>query len=133
MLAYGDADTAVAAGARTMARAGTLTPLRVHASVHCGVAIARDGDYFGRAINLAARLLDAADADQLVATRSVVRTRSTATGGSRSVLAGAWCRRNGSTAGDPRHPKAPDVFSGELLMRDAVLRRLTRSSLALPR
>jgi adenylate cyclase len=74
MLAYGEAPTAVAAGARIMARAHTLTPLRVHASVHCGVAIARDGDYFGRAVNLAARLLDAADADQLVATRSVVES-----------------------------------------------------------
>jgi adenylate cyclase len=38
------------------------------------VAIARDGDYFGRAVNLAPRLLDAAGADQLVATRSVVES-----------------------------------------------------------
>jgi adenylate cyclase len=72
MLAYGDAPTAVAAGARIMVRARAATALRVHASVHCGVAIARDGDYFGRAVNLAARLLDAAGADELVATRSVV-------------------------------------------------------------
>jgi len=74
MLAYGDAPAAVAAGARIMARARTLTPLCVHASVHFGVAIARDGDYFGRAVNLAARLLDAAGADELVATRSVVES-----------------------------------------------------------
>lgn len=45
MLAYGEAPTAVSAGARIMARARTLTPLSVHASVHCGVAIVRDGDY----------------------------------------------------------------------------------------
>jgi len=72
MLVYGDAATAVAAGARIMARARASTALRVHASVHCGVAIARDGDYFGHAVNLTARLLDAAGADQLVATRPVV-------------------------------------------------------------
>jgi len=74
MLAYGDAHTAVAAGARIMARAHDSISVHVHASVHCGVAIARDGDYFGHAVNLAARLLSSAGADELVATRPVVES-----------------------------------------------------------
>jgi adenylate cyclase len=49
----------------------------VHASVHCGVAIARDGDYFGSAVNLAARLLAAAGRDELVATSPVVHATDT--------------------------------------------------------
>lgn len=72
MLAYGDAPPAVAAGARIIDRVRTSTPLGVHASVHHGLAIARDGDYFGSAVNLTARLLGAAGHDELVATRPVV-------------------------------------------------------------
>ncbi len=72
MLAYADAPAAVAAGARIIDGARRSTPLRVHASVHHGVAIARDGDYFGSAVNLAARLLSTAERDELVATRPVV-------------------------------------------------------------
>jgi class 3 adenylate cyclase len=37
------------------------------------VAVAREGDYFGRVVNLAARLLAAADRDELVATSDVAR------------------------------------------------------------
>ena len=44
----------------------------VHASSHRGIALAREGDYFGGTVNLAARLLAAADADELVATDPVV-------------------------------------------------------------
>ena len=76
MLAYGHAAPAVAAGARIIERVRTSIPLRAHASVHQGVAIARDGDYFGGAVNLAARLLDTAAPDELVATRSVVARTS---------------------------------------------------------
>jgi adenylate cyclase len=72
MLAYGDAPSAVAVGSRIIDRARVSTPLHVHASVHHGVAIARDGDYFGGAVNLAARLLGVAGSDELVATRPVV-------------------------------------------------------------
>ena len=72
MLAYGDAPAAVAAGTRIIDDVHAWTPLRVHASVHYGVAIAREGDYFGSAVNLAARLLDTADSDELVGTREVV-------------------------------------------------------------
>ena len=46
--------------------------LSAHASVHHGRAIARDGDYFGSAVNLTARLLGAAERNELVGTRPVV-------------------------------------------------------------
>jgi adenylate cyclase len=72
MLAYGDAAPAVAAGARIIAHVRATTPLRAHASVHQGVAIAREGDYFGGTVNLAARLLGTAGSDELIATRPVV-------------------------------------------------------------
>jgi class 3 adenylate cyclase len=72
MLAYGDATPAVEAGARIIADVRAATPLRAHASVHQGVAIARDGDYFGGTVNLAARLLGTARRDELIATRPVV-------------------------------------------------------------
>jgi adenylate cyclase len=62
----------VAAGGRIVdAMRGIDTP-GVHASVHSGVALVREGDYFGSAVNLAARLLLAAERDELVATRPVV-------------------------------------------------------------
>ena len=72
MLVYGDAQAAVAAGGRVVdAMRGIDTP-GVHASVHSGEALVREGDYFGSAVNLAARLLLAAERDELVATRPVV-------------------------------------------------------------
>jgi adenylate cyclase len=68
MLSYGDTAEAVAAGARIMAAVrGHEHMPRVHASVHRGVAIAREGDWFGGAVNLAARLLALAGADELLA------------------------------------------------------------------
>jgi adenylate cyclase len=72
MLVYQRPEAAVAAGARMLGRMHQVGPPFVHASVHHGVAIYREGDYFGRSVNLAARLLNAADGDQLVATRAVV-------------------------------------------------------------
>jgi class 3 adenylate cyclase len=42
-----------------------------HAGIHHGVAVFRDGDYFVRAVNLAARLLGAADAGEALATEHV--------------------------------------------------------------
>jgi adenylate cyclase len=72
MLAYGDAGTAVAAGARIIKSMREPSLPGVHASVHHGPAIAREGDYFGSSVNLAARLLGAAGRDELVATRPVV-------------------------------------------------------------
>ncbi len=43
----------------------------VHASVHRGVALYRDGDYFGRTVNLAARLLGLAGNDEIVGSDAV--------------------------------------------------------------
>jgi class 3 adenylate cyclase len=72
MLAYSDPCTAVRAGIRIMRAMQVPHMPRVHASVHRGEAIVREGDYFGGAVNLAARLLNAADRDELVATPAVV-------------------------------------------------------------
>jgi class 3 adenylate cyclase len=72
MLSYSDTSEAVAAGARVIERMRASDVPGVHASVHRGVAIAREGDYFGGAVNLAARLLAAAGCDELVATAAVV-------------------------------------------------------------
>jgi adenylate cyclase len=72
MLIYPVPGLAVAAGVRIIN--GMRAPDRpgVHASVHHGHAIPREGDYFGSVVNLTARLLGAAGRDELVATRPVV-------------------------------------------------------------
>src|SRR3954451_13346416 len=72
MLAYSDPCAAVRAGARIVRSMQVPRMPRVHASVHTGVAIVREGDYFGASVNLAARLLNAAGRDELIATPSVV-------------------------------------------------------------
>jgi adenylate cyclase len=72
MLAYPQPGPAVRAGARIIEGVRSPGLPGVHASVHHGLAIPRQGDYFGSAVNLAARLLGAADANELVATRRVV-------------------------------------------------------------
>lgn len=72
MLCYADAPDAVRAALRIMATLQVAAPPSVHASVHCGTAILREGDYFGSAVNVAARLLGSADEDHLVATRPIV-------------------------------------------------------------
>jgi class 3 adenylate cyclase len=72
MICYSDTTDAVEAGARIISGMQDRGPLGVHASVHRGAAIAREGDYFGEAVNLAARLLAAAGRDELVATAAVV-------------------------------------------------------------
>jgi adenylate cyclase len=74
MLAYTEPQSAVGAGARIIDAMKAPRLPGVHASAHSGVAIAREGDYFGSAVNLAARLLNAADRDELIATRPVVES-----------------------------------------------------------
>jgi adenylate cyclase len=71
MLLYSDAVAAVQSGVQIIAAMRARGPLGVHASVHRGVAIAREGDYFGETVNLAARLLGVAGAHELVATPAV--------------------------------------------------------------
>jgi len=73
MLVYGDTHEAVAATARIVAVIRDEAGPGVHASIHRGVAIAREGDYFGAAVNLAARLLAAAGRDEIVASEAVAR------------------------------------------------------------
>jgi adenylate cyclase len=72
MLCYSDAVAAVSAGARIVKSMSSDAGPGAHASVHEGAAIAREGDYFGSAVNLTARLLTTADRDELVATTAVV-------------------------------------------------------------
>ena len=71
MISYADPYEAVAAGSRIIAAMREGDTPGVHASVHRGVAIAREGDYFGEAVNIAARLLVVAGRDELVATAPV--------------------------------------------------------------
>jgi class 3 adenylate cyclase len=73
MLVYDEPADAVAAGRRVIAAMRAPGLPGVHASVHYGIAIARSGDYFGGAVNLAARLLALARRDELLATEDVVR------------------------------------------------------------
>ncbi len=77
MLSFPAPGEAVKACLRVIERMHDESALGVHASVHQGVALYRDGDYFGRTVNLAARLLTLAGNDELVASEAVVA----ATGG----------------------------------------------------
>jgi adenylate cyclase len=72
MCAYPTPELAVAAGARVIDAMREPGLPGVHASVHHGLAIPREGDYFGSAVNLTARLLGEAGRDELVATSDVV-------------------------------------------------------------
>ncbi len=72
MCAYPEPRLAVQAGARIIdAMRGRGQP-GVHASVHHGVAIPHETDYFGATVNLAARLLACAEGGELVCTGTVV-------------------------------------------------------------
>ena len=72
MLVYPDAGQAVAAWRRfTLAMSGPGA-LALHGGMHQGVVVRREGDYFGGAVNLAARLLALAGSGELLATRAAV-------------------------------------------------------------
>lgn len=71
MLAYDDPVSAVRAGTRIIAAMRDRYQPGVHSSAHRGIVVSREGDYFGRAVNLAARLLGAAGGNELVATGPV--------------------------------------------------------------
>jgi adenylate cyclase len=73
MLCYSDTVQAVTVGARVIEAMSEGGGPGAHASVHEGAAIPREGDYFGSAVNLAARLLTAAGRGELVATRPVIQ------------------------------------------------------------
>ncbi len=71
LLAFPGPSAAVAAALRIAAAMREQPEVAVHAGVHHGVAVHRDGDYFGRAVNLAARLVAAAPGGELLATEDV--------------------------------------------------------------
>ena len=73
MLSYPDPGEAVAACVRIIEQMREGGAPGVHAGVHHGVVLYREGDYFGRAVNLAARLLGLAGRDELFASEAVVR------------------------------------------------------------
>jgi len=72
MCAYPEPRLAVEAGTRIIDAMRAPNQPGVHASVHHGRAIPREGDYFGSAVNLTARLLAEAGRDELIATKEVV-------------------------------------------------------------
>ena len=68
MLVYVDVPTALDVCRRIVKAMQEPGLPAVHASAHQGTAISREGDYFGGAVNLAARLLNVADGNELVVT-----------------------------------------------------------------
>jgi adenylate cyclase len=74
MLAYPHAGDAVAAVHAMMLRMPRELGPALHASVHEGLALHRGGDYFGRTVNLAARLLGLSGTDELLGTRAVAES-----------------------------------------------------------
>lgn len=72
LLAYPDPGSAVASALAIAAAMGPEKP-SLHGGLHRGRAVFHEGDYYGRAVNLAARLLGRAKADELLATAAVAR------------------------------------------------------------
>jgi adenylate cyclase len=71
MLCYPEPGEAVAACLRIIEQMRGGGAPGVHAGVHHGVVLYREGDYFGGAVNLAARLLGLAERDELFASEAV--------------------------------------------------------------
>jgi class 3 adenylate cyclase len=76
MLVYPDAAEAVAAWRRFRAAMTDPGAPALHGGMHQGVAVRREGDYFGGAVNLAARLLALAGSGELLASRAAVERAS---------------------------------------------------------
>lgn len=72
MLVYPEPLPAVEAAARIISAMQAPGQPAIHASIHHGPAVLREGDYFGSAVNLAARLLALAERDELLVTDPVV-------------------------------------------------------------
>jgi class 3 adenylate cyclase len=51
------------------------TPVRVRMAVHTGESVERDGDYFGRTVNRAARMRAIADASQVLVSQATAEAR----------------------------------------------------------
>jgi class 3 adenylate cyclase len=72
MLVYPEAGEAVSAWRRFLAAMDGPEALALHGAMHQGVVVRREGDYFGGAVNLAARLLALAGSGELLATGAAV-------------------------------------------------------------
>jgi adenylate cyclase len=71
LLQFPDATAAVGATRELMAGLSDADLPPGHAGVHAGPIIVRDGDIFGRTVNLASRIADVAEAGQLLVSRDV--------------------------------------------------------------
>ncbi|MCR4283008.1 MAG: adenylate/guanylate cyclase domain-containing protein, partial [Bauldia sp.] len=60
-----------------------------HAGIHAGPLIERDGDFYGHTVNLAARIVNAADADRVDSSEEYSYPLSP---GGRYVIDEAFCR-----------------------------------------
>jgi adenylate cyclase len=78
MLVFPDAAEAVSAWRRFRVAMTDLGAPALHGGMHQGVVVRREGDYFGGAVNLAARLLALAGSGELLATRAAVERASAA-------------------------------------------------------
>jgi adenylate cyclase len=72
MIVYPNPRSAVQAALRIIKAMHASDQPGIHASVHHGPVVPREGDYFGSSVNLAARLLALAGRDELLATGPVV-------------------------------------------------------------
>jgi class 3 adenylate cyclase len=67
MIWVGDAGEAVSLAAETLDRVGTRADLRpVRIGLHTGPAVRRGGDWYGSAVNVAARLADLAEPNEVL-------------------------------------------------------------------
>jgi class 3 adenylate cyclase len=76
--AFWTPEEALAAGEAAQAVIGAaawpdLTVIRIRIGVHTGTASERDGDYFGPAVNLAARIMDAGHGGQVLVSDATAR------------------------------------------------------------
>ena len=99
--AFGRAGDGVAASARAQAKLSggdwpAAAPVRVRMALHTGEASERDGNYFGSAVNRAARLMAVGHGGQLLVsavTAELSRTSSSLTWA--STASGTWLRQCG--------------------------------------
>jgi class 3 adenylate cyclase len=77
MLVFGSPEHAMTAAARMQRKLGSggrhlrRTPVKVRIGIHCGTAVLRDGDYFGRNVAKAARVTALADGGETLVTDEV--------------------------------------------------------------
>jgi Adenylate cyclase, family 3 (some proteins contain HAMP domain) len=72
MLRFDRPGNAVEASLHMVAAAPSADLPMAHAGIHAGPLIERDGDFYGHTVNLAARIVSAADAGQVVVSQAVI-------------------------------------------------------------